>query len=164
LLFFRYAIAVLLVGAYVSLRSEWHWPDQRSLLIGFLEHFLWLIAVLKALEFGISAGSVALIAAMQPVLTALIAPYLLAECNHFYQWLGVVVSILSFFLMLHLIRTRNAARVSSLQYFVPPVTMLIALRVFSEAPSLLGFVGRFITASGFFLIHRGEQALVQQNG
>ena len=32
---FRYAIAVLLVGAYVSLRSEWHWPDQRSLLIGF---------------------------------------------------------------------------------------------------------------------------------
>ena len=67
LLFFRYAIAVLLVGAYFSLRSEWHWPDQRSLLIGFLGHLLWLIAVLKALEFGISAGSAALIAAMQPV-------------------------------------------------------------------------------------------------
>ena len=81
-------IAVLLVGAYVSLRSEWHWPDQRSLLIGFLGHFLWLIAVLKAFEFGIGAGSAALIAAMQPVLTALIAPYLLAECNHLYQWLG----------------------------------------------------------------------------
>jgi len=85
LLFFRYVIAVLLVGAYVSLRSEWHWPDQRSLLIGFLGHFLWLIAVLKAFEFGIGAGSAALIAAMQPVLTALIAPYLLAECNHLYQ-------------------------------------------------------------------------------
>ena len=46
-------IAVLLVGAYVSLRSDWHWSDQRSLLIGFLGHFLWLVAVLKALEFGI---------------------------------------------------------------------------------------------------------------
>ena len=90
LLFFRYVIAVLLVGAYVSMRSEWHWPDQRSLLIGFLGHFLWLVAVLKALEFGISAGSAALIAAMQPVLTALIAPYLLAERNHLYQWLGVL--------------------------------------------------------------------------
>lgn len=254
-------IAVLLVGAYVSLRSEWHWPDQRSLLIGFLGHFLWLIAVLKAFEFGIGAGSAALIAAMQPVLTALIAPYLLAECNHLYQWLGgffgfvgvavfvwgdakfsgtpiviyllpsiatislttitiiewrggacmtpmlpimtslfwqllvtliclaplaywvegfaadwmlpfvfsivwlgVVVSILSFFLMLHLIRTRNAARASSLQYFVPPVTMLIARPVFGEALSLLGFVGLFITAGGFFLIHRSEQALAQQNG
>ena len=27
LLFFRYVIAVLLVGAYFSLRSEWHLPD-----------------------------------------------------------------------------------------------------------------------------------------
>ena len=40
LLFFRYAIAVLLVGAYFSLRSEWHWPDQRSLLIGFVGLFI----------------------------------------------------------------------------------------------------------------------------
>ncbi|MDC0101611.1 DMT family transporter [Alphaproteobacteria bacterium] len=79
-------------------------------------------------------------------------------------WLGVVVSILSFFLMLHLIRTRNAARVSSLQYFVPPVTMLIAWPVFGEALSLLGFMGVLITAGGFFLIHRGEQALAQQKG
>ncbi|MDC1408353.1 hypothetical protein N8524_08525 [Candidatus Puniceispirillum sp.] len=58
----------------------------------------------------------------------------------------------------------SAARVSSLQYFVPPVTMLIAWPVFGDVLSLLGFVGLFITASGFFLIHRGEQALVQQNG
>ena len=62
LLFFRYVIAVLLVGAYVSLRSELHWP------------------------------------------------------------------------------------------------------VFGEALSLLGFVGLFITAGGFPLIHRGEQALAHQNG
>ena len=125
LLFFRYVIAVLLAGGYVSLRSEWQWPEQRSLLIGFLQYFLWLIAVLKALEFGISAGSEAPIAAMQPELIALIEPYLLAERNHLYQWLRIVVEILSFFLMLHLIRTRNVARVSSFQYFLPPVMMLI---------------------------------------
>tara|TARA_B100001093_G_scaffold156026_1_gene148622 strand:+ start:427 stop:756 length:330 start_codon:yes stop_codon:yes gene_type:complete len=85
LLFFLYMIAVLLVGAYASAQSEWHWPDQRSLLNGFLEHCSWLIAVLKAFEFGISAGSAALVAVTQPVLTALIAPCLLAERNHFYQ-------------------------------------------------------------------------------
>ena len=261
LLFYRFVIAVLLVGAYVTMRSEWYWPDRRSLLIGFLGHFLWLVAVLKALEFGISAGSAALIAAMQPVLTALIAPSLLAERNHLYQWLGImvgfvgvavfvwgdakfsgtpliiyllpsiatisltaitiierrgaacmtpmlpimtslfwqllitliclapfaywvegfaadwtlpfafsivwlgiVVSILSFFLMLHLIRTRNAARVSSLQYFVPPVTMLIAWPVFGEALNFFGFLGLFITAGGFLLIHRGEQASARQSG
>ena len=61
------------------------------MLIGFLGHFLWLVAALKALEFGISAGSAALIAEMQPVLIALIAPYLLAERNHICQWLGVLV-------------------------------------------------------------------------
>ena len=42
--------------------------------------------------------------------------------------------------------------------------MLIAWPVFGEALSLLGFMGLFITAGGFFLIHRGEQALVQQKG
>jgi drug/metabolite transporter (DMT)-like permease len=47
---------------------------------------------------------------------------------------------------------------------VPPVTMLIAWPVFGEALSLLGFMGLFITAGGFFLIHRGEQALAQQKG
>ena len=81
-------IAVLLVGIYASLRSGWHWHDQRSLLIGFLGHFLRLIPVPKALEFGISAGSAALIATMQPVLATLVAPYPLAERTHLYQWLG----------------------------------------------------------------------------
>ena len=34
LLFFRFVIAVLFVGAHISLQSELHVPDQRSLLIG----------------------------------------------------------------------------------------------------------------------------------
>ena len=42
LLFFRFVIVVLFGGAHVSLQSEWRWPDQRSLLIGFLRHFHWL--------------------------------------------------------------------------------------------------------------------------
>ena len=36
--------------------------------------------------------------------------------------------------------------------------------VFGEALSLLGFMGLFITAGGFVLIHRGEQVLAEQNG
>ena len=47
-------------------------PDQRSLLIGFFRHFHWLIAALKALEFGVSTGSAELIVAMQPVLIVLL--------------------------------------------------------------------------------------------
>ena len=79
-------------------------------------------------------------------------------------WLGAVVLILTFFSILHLIRTRNAAGVPSLQYLVPPVTMLIAWSVFGKALSLLGFLGLLITAGGFFLINRGEQASAHQTG
>jgi len=42
--------------------------------------------------------------------------------------------------------------------------MLIVWPVFGEALSLLGFMVLFITAGSFFLIHRGEQALAQENG
>ena len=55
-MFFRFLIAVLLVGAQVSLQSEWHWPDQRSLRIKFYSISMAYI-ILKALEFAISAGS-----------------------------------------------------------------------------------------------------------
>ena len=51
-----------------------------------------------------------------------------------------------------------------MKYFVPPVKMLIAWLVFGKALSLLGFVGLFITAGGFFLINRGEQASAHQTG
>ncbi len=71
-LVFRCMIAVLFAGIYTSLRSGRHWHDQRSSLIGFLGHCLWLIVVPKAFKFGISAGSAALITAMQPVLAALL--------------------------------------------------------------------------------------------
>ena len=47
LLFFRFVIAVLLVGVYVSLLSKWHWPDRRSLL-GLL---VWLFSFGVTLNF-----------------------------------------------------------------------------------------------------------------
>lgn len=71
-------------------------------------------------------------------------------------WLAVVVSIAAFALMLHLIRTQDATRVSALQYFVPPVTMGIAYVVFGEKLNLLGFIGLAITSVGFYVMLRAE--------
>jgi hypothetical protein len=42
--------------------------------------------------------------------------------------------------------------------------MPIVWSVFGEALSFLGFVGLFITAGGFLLIHRGKQASANQTG
>ena len=49
------------------------------------------MAILKAFEFGLNAGSAALIAALQPVLTALVSPFLLCEMNDRLRWCGIGV-------------------------------------------------------------------------
>ena len=56
LLFFRFVIAVLFVGAHFSSRSEWHWPDRRSLLIGFLGIFFRLLLFLRRLNLASARG------------------------------------------------------------------------------------------------------------
>lgn len=253
LLFWRYTLLLVLVAAIVTWCRQWQRPTFQVFTVGFLGHFVWLIAILKAFEYGITAGAAALIAAMQPALTALLAPVVLSERTSFIQWLGValgfagvvtfvfadkaitgssiwvyllpltatasltaltlserrqsqksdsdmpiftslfwqgaitvallaplalyfeglqiqwngesvfaiawlaiVVSIAAYGLMFHLIRTRSATRVSALQYFVPPVTMIIAWFAFQESLQPLGFVGLAITSSGFYLIQKGE--------
>lgn len=252
LLFYRYALVVVLVGAYVTWRRQWVRPTAASLTIGFLGHFVWLVAVYQSLEHGMGAGAAALIAAMQPILTALLAPLVLGESNSMRQWLGIGIgflgvcifvsqdvlfggisawvyllpgistasltavtlmerrgklstetapipimtslfwqgaitlvllaplawafegfaaewqpvllfsvawlavfpSLVAYGVMLHLIRTRDAARVSALQYFVPPVTMVLAYVAFGEQLNGYGLLGLLVTAIGFYFLHR----------
>ena len=258
LLFWRYALVLAVVALIVTWRGEWRRPDAGTFLTGFWAHFVWLVAILKAFEYGIGAGAAALIAAMQPALTALLAPLVLGERNSALQWAGigvgfagvvifigvdsgatgaaawvyglpmlatasltfitlwerrrsagagpsstarpempiftalfwqgaltaclllpfahgvegfaadwraelvlavvwlaVVVSVGAYGLMFRLIRTSAATRVSALQYFVPPVTMLIAWLVFGEALTLNGLAGLLVTSAGFRLMARG---------
>lgn len=258
LLFWRYALVLAVVAIIVTWRGEWRRPDAGTFLTGFWAHFVWLVAILKAFEFGIGAGAAALIAAMQPVLTALLAPVILGERNSALQWAGiavgfagvvifigadsgmtgaalwvyvlpglatasltfitlwerwrtarpcanasppmpiftalfwqgalaaalllplaerfegfaadwqaelvlaiiwlaVVVSVLAYALMFRLIRTRDATRVSALQYFVPPTTMIIAWLVFGEVLSVNGMAGLLVTSAGFWLMARGAR-------
>ena len=72
-------------------------------------------------------------------------------------WLAVVVSVGAYGLMFRLIRTRTATRVSALQYFVPPTTMIIAWLVFGEVLSVNGMAGLLVTAAGFWLMACGAR-------
>lgn len=258
LLFYRYLLAIIIVAVVVTFLHGWRKPDFSTLLTGVFAHFVWLVAILKAFEFGIGAGAAALIAALQPILTGALAPFLLNERNTKLQWLGiltglvgvvvfvnadsgnsnvalwvyslpfiatasltfitilerrrafkaaggadknmpiftalfwqvvvtsllllpfaafvenfkanwvpefvfslfwlaVVTSICAYALMFRLIRLSPATRVSSLQYFIPPTTMIIAWLVFSEALSINGFAGLAITSFGFYFMHLGER-------
>ena len=77
-------------------------------------------------------------------------------------WLAIPVSIGAYGLMFYLIRTRDATRISALQYFVPPVTMMIAWAVFGEALAGLGFLGLFITSVGFYLMSLSQRRANQR--
>lgn len=259
LLLYRFIMVALFVAVIITVRREWRPPDRDTLLVGFFAHFVWLVAILKAFEFGLNAGSAALIAALQPALTALVSPFLLGEMNDRLRWCGIgvgfagvlvfvagdmqlsgtplwvygllllatmcltfvtvwgrraskadrrnipvmtalfwhallaticlapfawwfegfasewggqlvfatiwlaiPVSVGAYGLMFHLIRTREATRISALQYFVPPVTMVIAWAVFGEAFAGLGLLGLLITSFGFYLMSLSERRASQR--
>ena len=91
LLFWRYVLVLAVVALVVTWRGEWRRPDAGTFLTGFWAHFVWLVAIFKAFEYGIGAGAAALIAALQPALTALLAPIVLGERNSALQWAGIGV-------------------------------------------------------------------------
>lgn len=66
-------------------------------------------------------------------------------------WLALVVSLAAYGLMFVLLRLLPAARVASLTYLSPPVTMVMASLVFGETLTLAGIVGLGIAAAAVAL-------------
>jgi len=74
-------------------------------------------------------------------------------------WLGIVVSLAAYGLMFALLRRLPAARVASLTYLAPPVTMVIAWFVFSERLTPMAALGLAIAAMAVALTLSGNQAV-----
>ncbi len=97
LLFWRYVmVAVVLVLLTTAFRA-WRRLSARELgrhaVIGVLAHAVWLVAVLAALDLGVSPGIAAFITALQPMVTAVIAGRLCGEQVAPRQWAGVAVGL-----------------------------------------------------------------------
>lgn len=99
----RFAIAGVAL-AVIALVVRSAWPDARraghALVAGALLHGLYLGPVYWAVAHGLPAGISALIAGLQPLLTALLAGRLLGEDVTRRQWLGVVLGIAGLILVL----------------------------------------------------------------
>lgn len=94
LLFFRYLmLSVVLVGWLAmtgKLRRIGSFKQIRhAVVIGLLAHFVWLVAVLEATDLGVPPGTVALIAALQPMITGVLAGSVLGERVNIWQWGGL---------------------------------------------------------------------------
>ncbi len=70
-------------------------------------------------------------------------------------WSVLVLSIAATLLLYRLLRRGDASRVSSLLYFVPPVTALMAWAVFGETLAPLAVAGMALTVVGVALVAAG---------
>jgi drug/metabolite transporter (DMT)-like permease len=72
-----------------------------------------------------------------------------------FVWLVLVLSVGAVLLLLWLLNSGSAAKVSSLFYLVPPATAIEAFFLFGEKVNTQGFLGIGITALGVWLVMRG---------
>ncbi len=95
LLFYRYLALTLLVALYVKVTGQFYWVGWRyvwhQMLIGVLAHGVWLSCVLIAIDEGVPAGIVALVVALQPLVTGALSGVMAGEPTPWNRWLGLVI-------------------------------------------------------------------------
>jgi len=98
----RMAAAVALLAIVIALTRP-KWPNRagvfHSAIAGSLVHGCYLGGVFAAIENGISAGLIALIVSLQPVLTSTLANRWLGERVLPRQWLGLLLGIVGVYLI-----------------------------------------------------------------
>jgi drug/metabolite transporter (DMT)-like permease len=98
-------IAVVLLLAVVIAVTRPKWPDRagifHSAVTGTLVHGFYLGGVFAAIENGLSAGLIALVVSLQPVLTSTLANRWLGERVLPRQWLGLLLGVAGVYLIVH---------------------------------------------------------------
>ena len=99
----RFAFAFVAIGA-IAIIGRAEWPQGRALVHGLISgvllHALYLGGVWYAISRGVPAGISGLIAAIQPILTAALAPLLLRERIGPLQWIGIAAGFVGIALVL----------------------------------------------------------------
>jgi drug/metabolite transporter (DMT)-like permease len=95
LMLWRYAALTLMLGLWLTVRGKLRWPGGRAVahaaIVGVLAHGVWLTCVMLALERGAPAGIIALVTALQPLVTGALSGPVLGERTDLRQWLGLLL-------------------------------------------------------------------------
>lgn len=103
-LLYRYAGAATCIGIFALLaRAEWPRTGMdwvHAFVSGIFIHAFYLAGIWWAVAHGVPASISALMASLQPILSALLAPYVLGERIRALQWLGVTLGFAGLVLVL----------------------------------------------------------------
>lgn len=94
LLFWRFLLVSVCLGLFLNVRlRKLSWTLIRHYaVIGVLSQFLYLSCLYVAIQSGLPPGIAAIIAALQPLMTAALSTASVAERSGGWQWLGLTIS------------------------------------------------------------------------
>ncbi|MFL1419322.1 DMT family transporter [Pseudomonas fildesensis] len=94
LLFWRFLLVSVCLGLFLNVRLlKVSWAQIRHhAVIGFLSQFLYLSCLYIAIQNGLPPGIAAIIAALQPLMTAALSTGNVAERSGGWQWAGLMIS------------------------------------------------------------------------
>lgn len=122
LLFWRYWLLALIVFSYLAFRRRLQWPGLNAvliaLLVGILAHGIWLGCVFFSLQYGVPAGIVALVVALQPLTTGALSGPVVGERTPPSRWAGLLIG-LGGVMVAVLARTELSDAGSVFAYFIP---------------------------------------------
>ena len=93
LLFWRFLLVSLCLALFLNrrlLRVSWQ-QIRHHAVVGFLSQFLYLSCLYVAIQNGLPPGIAAIIAALQPLMTAALSTGMASERSGGWQWLGLMI-------------------------------------------------------------------------
>ena len=122
LLFWRYWALTGILLLYLTVSGRLRWPGfygaSIAMLVGLLAHGVWLGCVLFSLQQGVPAGIVALVVALQPMLTGALSGPVVGEHTPLSRWFGLFVGFCGVIIAVGA-RTDLSDAGSVFGYFIP---------------------------------------------
>lgn len=160
-LFWRFLLVSLCLAVFLNVRLfKVSWAQIRHhAVIGFLSQFLYLSCIYVAIQNGLPPGIAAIIAALQPLMTAALSSSNVAERSGGWQWLGLMIGFAGVSIVIAGQYRNSGAEVGWVMYLLPLVSALgltvatlyerRAARAQSGDLSLALFIQSLLTLIGF---------------
>lgn len=125
-LFWRFLLVSLCLALFLNVRLlKVSWARIRHhAVIGFLSQFLYLSCVYVAIQNGLPPGIAAIIAALQPLMTAALSSGSVAERSSGWQWLGLMIGFAGVSIVIAGQYRNSGADVGLVMYVLPLVSAL----------------------------------------